>query len=93
MGGFTAFSSSGASAASCFFFAVGTSYCQMVLSSIHANRFPSGAQAMEGMCRGIAMVWMVTGFFSAAKALMQSSRVQQSLFIELPLYPYWIPSG
>jgi hypothetical protein len=65
----------------------------MALSSIHANRFPSGAQVMAGMCRGIAIVWMVTGFFSAAKPHMHNSSVQQSLFIELPLYPYWIPLG
>jgi hypothetical protein len=48
---------------------------------------------MAGMCRGTAMVWIVTGFFSAAKPHVHSRSVQQSLFIELPLYPYWIQLG
>ena len=52
LGGFTAFSSSGPSATSCFLFFEGTSYCKIALSSIQANRFPSGAQVIGGMRTG-----------------------------------------
>src|SRR5437764_1300690 len=67
-GGLMALSSSGVSEMISFFFLEGTSYSQRDFCSIQAKRLPSGAQTMEGMWGGGGSVWIVTAFFSAAKA-------------------------
>ncbi len=91
LGGFTAFSSSGPSATSCFCFLEATSYCEMALSSIHANRFPSGAQVMAAMRGGAGIFWMVTGFFSAAKPAQRQQQDATDPLHKPALYPQPAP--